>query len=63
MQLELKSLLILLAPRSEQPYFHIHYKNEETYIILKGYGYFQVDGNCFGNKRGSVIHSCGTCWY
>ena len=44
-----------LAANTEQPYFHIHYKNEETYIILKGYGYFQVDGNCFEIKQGSVI--------
>ncbi|WP_323588179.1 cupin domain-containing protein [Aliarcobacter butzleri] len=44
-----------LAPKTEQPYFHIHNKNEETYIILKGYGYFQVDGNCFEIKEGSVI--------
>lgn len=44
-----------LAPKTEQPYFHIHYKNEETYIILKGHGFFQVDGNCFEIKEGSVI--------
>lgn len=44
-----------LAPKTEQPYFHIHKKNEETYIILKGYGYFQVDGNSFEIKEGSVI--------
>ena len=44
-----------LAPHSEQPYFHIHKKNEETYIILKGYGFFEVDGNCFNIKEGSVI--------
>jgi mannose-6-phosphate isomerase-like protein (cupin superfamily) len=44
-----------LAPKTEQPYFHIHYKNEETYIILKGYGFFQVDGECFDIKEGSVI--------
>jgi len=44
-----------LASKSEQPYFHIHNKNEETYIILKGFGYFQVDGNCFEIKEGSVI--------
>lgn len=44
-----------LAPKTEQPYFHIHNKNEETYIIVKGYGYFQVDGNCFEIKEGSVI--------
>ena len=44
-----------LAAKSEQPYFHIHYKNEETYIILKGYGYFQVDGEVFEINEGSVI--------
>jgi len=44
-----------LPPKSEQPYFHIHYKNEEIYIILKGYGFFQVDGKCFDIKEGSVI--------
>ncbi|WP_428024839.1 cupin domain-containing protein [Arcobacter sp.] len=44
-----------LAPKTEQPYFHIHYKNEESYIILKGYGFFQVDGECFEIKEGSVI--------
>lgn len=44
-----------LPPKSEQPYFHIHRKNEETYIILKGYGFFQVDDDCFGIKEGSLI--------
>lgn len=44
-----------LASKTEQPYFHIHYKNEETYIILKGYGFFQVDGKVFKIKEGSVI--------
>ena len=44
-----------LPPQSEQPYFHIHRKNEETYIILKGFGFFQVDEDCFAIKEGSVI--------
>jgi len=44
-----------LPPHSEQPYFHIHRKNEETYIILKGSGFFQVDEDCFEIKEGSVI--------
>ena len=44
-----------LAANSEQPYFHIHRKNEETYIILKGSGFFQVDDDCFNIKEGSVI--------
>ena len=44
-----------LPPHSEQPYFHIHRKNEETYLILKGFGFFQVDDDCFNIKEGSVI--------
>jgi mannose-6-phosphate isomerase-like protein (cupin superfamily) len=44
-----------LAPKTEQPYFHIHRKNEETYIVLKGFGFFQVDDDCFSIKEGSVI--------
>ena len=45
----------MLPPRTEQPYFHIHRKNEETYIILKGFGFYQVDEDCFQIKEGSVI--------
>lgn len=44
-----------LPPQTEQPYFHIHRKNEETYIILSGFGFFQVDDDCFSIKEGSVI--------
>ena len=44
-----------LPPKSEQPYFHIHKKNEETYIVLKGFGFFQVDEDCFNIKEGSII--------
>jgi mannose-6-phosphate isomerase-like protein (cupin superfamily) len=44
-----------LPSNSEQPYFHIHRKNEETYIVLKGFGFFQVDDDCFSIKEGSVI--------
>ncbi len=44
-----------LPAHTEQPYFHIHYKNEETYIILKGSGFFQVDDACFDIKEGSVV--------
>jgi len=29
-----------LPIRTEQPYFNIHGKNEETYIILTGSGFF-----------------------
>jgi uncharacterized cupin superfamily protein len=44
-----------LPPHSEQPYFHTHRKNEESYLILSGYGFFQIDEDCFKIKEGSVI--------
>lgn len=45
----------VLPPNTELPYFHIHEQNEETYIILKGEGDFQVDDDCFPISEGSVI--------
>ncbi|NJO87993.1 MAG: cupin domain-containing protein [Chloroflexia bacterium] len=44
-----------IPPKSELGYFHIHNKDEETYIILKGSGYYQVDDDCFPIGEGSVI--------
>jgi len=44
-----------LPPHSELPYFHFHNKDEETYIILKGSGYYQVDDDCFPISEGSII--------
>ncbi len=44
-----------LPPKTELGYFHIHNKDEETYIIIKGLGYYQVDNDCFPIRAGSVI--------
>lgn len=44
-----------LPPHTELPYFHLHNKDEETYIIIKGSGYYQVDDDCFPISEGSVI--------
>jgi len=44
-----------IPPKSELGYFHIHNKDEETYIILKGSGYYQIDDDCFPIQEGSVI--------
>lgn len=44
-----------IPPKSEAAYFHMHHKDEETYIILKGSGYYQVDDDCFPIQEGSVI--------
>jgi len=44
-----------LPPKTALSYFHVHNKDEETYIILKGYGYYQVDNDYFPITEGSVI--------
>ena len=44
-----------IPPKSELGYFHMHNKDEETYIILKGTGYYQVDEECFSIQEGSII--------
>lgn len=44
-----------IPPKSELGYFHIHQKDEETYIIIKGSGYYQVDEDCFPIHEGSII--------
>lgn len=44
-----------IPPKSALGYFHMHYKDEETYIILQGSGYYQVDEDCFPVQEGSVI--------
>ena len=45
----------VLPPKTELSYFHFHNKDEETYIILKGAGYYQVDDDCFPITEGSVV--------
>jgi len=44
-----------LLPKTELSYFHFHEQNEETYMILKGSGDFQVDDDCFLISEGSVV--------
>ena len=44
-----------LPPKTELSYFHFHEQNEETYMILKGNGDFQVDDDCIPISEGSVI--------
>ena len=45
----------ILSPNTEIPFLHQHKNHEEVYIILKGTGQFQVDGNIFNIKEGSII--------
>ncbi len=44
-----------IPPKTALDYFHIHTNDEETYIIVKGSGYYQVDEDCFPVQEGSVI--------
>ena len=44
-----------LPPKTELGYFHIHNQDEETYIVLKGSGYYQVNEDCFPIEEGSII--------
>lgn len=44
-----------IPPGSEPGYFHRHGKDEETYIVLRGAGYCQVDGECFPVRAGSIV--------
>ena len=45
----------VLPPYADQCYFHVHKENEETYIIVKGEGEYQVDDDCFPVSEGAVI--------
>src|SRR5512139_1721362 len=37
------------------PFLHSHKRNEEVYIVVKGKGRFQVDGEEFAVAEGSVV--------
>jgi mannose-6-phosphate isomerase-like protein (cupin superfamily) len=45
----------IMSSKMKIPFLHSHRENEELYIFLKGEGEFQVDGNFFRVKEGSVI--------
>ena len=44
-----------LPPDTASSFLHAHKQNEETYIILKGSGNFQVDGETFTVEEGSIV--------
>ena len=44
-----------LPPGVSVPFLHSHKRNEEVYIVVKGKGRFQVDGDEFDIAEGSVI--------
>lgn len=43
------------APNTETGFIHTHKSHEELYFFLSGKGEFQVDGQVFAVKEGSVV--------
>ena len=44
-----------LPEKTTISFLHKHHEHEEIYIVLKGYGKFQVDEDVFDIEEGSVI--------
>lgn len=44
-----------LVPGQDSGFLHTHKTHEELYIILKGEGHYQVDGEVFPVSEGAVI--------
>ncbi len=45
----------VMPPNAGMPFFHRHRRNEELYIVLKGTGEFDIDGDVIPVKEGSVV--------
>lgn len=45
----------IVPPHTGHPFLHGHKKHEELYVVLSGSGQFQVDGQLFDIKEGTVI--------
>lgn len=44
-----------LVPSQDSGFLHTHKTHEELYIILKGEGHYQVDGEVFPVSEGAII--------
>lgn len=44
-----------MPPGASVPFFHAHYKHEESYLIISGTGEYQVDDHVFPIEEGSVV--------
>ena len=42
-------------PGAAMPFYHRHQEHEELYVILKGRGQFQIDGQVIDVKEGTAI--------
>jgi mannose-6-phosphate isomerase-like protein (cupin superfamily) len=44
-----------MPPGHSMPFSHKHRQNEEVYLFIQGVGEFQIDGQVFPVKSGSVV--------
>jgi mannose-6-phosphate isomerase-like protein (cupin superfamily) len=44
-----------MPPDTKVPFLHKHHEHEEIYVFLNGSGRFQVDGDIFPVKGGSIV--------
>lgn len=54
-----------LPPNTSMPFYHRHKANEEIYIVVRGSGEFQVDGETIPVSEGSVLSIApggSRCW-
>jgi mannose-6-phosphate isomerase-like protein (cupin superfamily) len=47
--------LNVVPPGKGMPFLHRHQQNDEVYVVVKGQGQFQVDGECIDVAEGSVL--------
>lgn len=55
----------VMEPGAAVPFLHTHRQNEEIYLFLGGSGEFQVDGEIFPVREGSVVRVAPAgrrCW-
>ncbi|ATV26659.1 cupin domain-containing protein [Prevotella intermedia] len=45
----------VLVPNQDSGFLHTHKTHEELYLVLKGEGEYQVDGEIFSVSEGSII--------
>lgn len=45
----------VLGPGKEIPFDHLHRENEEVYVVIKGKGFFVLDGEETDIEEGSII--------
>ena len=45
----------VIPPNGTSPFFHLHHKHEEVYLVLSGSGEYQIDDKVFPIEEGSVV--------